>query len=178
MAASFVAVVGICLPAGLRAEVRRLDVQELATLSDLIVVARVTKVEDGRSSVTFPDGRRAAVKVATAHVIEIWKGEKVSELRFLASPTLACDIADAEEGELVVLFLERQKTSSVKAIAHAGRGRMPIREVKGKSYATIWSDDVLLPEGTVTIPGPEPKSSFIRSIELSKLKELVRENKR
>ena len=55
---------------------------------------------------------------------------------------------------------------------------MRLREVEGKTQATLWTDDVLLPKGTPTIPGPEPKYSFIRSVELSKLKELVRENSR
>jgi hypothetical protein len=55
---------------------------------------------------------------------------------------------------------------------------IPLRQLERKSYATIWSDDVQLLEGTATIPGPEPEYSFIRSVALSKLKELVRENSR
>ena len=50
---------------------------------------------------------------------------------------------------------------------------MPLRVVKGDTYATFW-DDVRLPDGTATIPGPEPEYSFIRSVELTRLRELVR----
>lgn len=49
---------------------------------------------------------------------------------------------------------------------------------KGNTYATLWSEDVRLPKGTATIAGPESKYSFIRSVELSTLKELVRRNSR
>jgi hypothetical protein len=45
----------------------------------------------------------------------------------------------------------------------------------GKTYAAIRSNDVILPEGIATIPGPDPKYDFYRSIELSKLKEVVRQ---
>jgi hypothetical protein len=99
-------------------------------------------------------------------------------VRYVASPTRYCDIASAKAGERVVLFLEKRKDSAIMMIAHVGRGRMPLREVESKTYATLWSQDVLLPAGTATIPGPEPKYGFIRSVELKKLKELVLENLR
>ena len=57
----------------------------------------------------------------------------------------------------------------------SGRGRMPLRDVQGRSYATIWVNDVLLPEGTPTIDGPDEKYELIRSIELDLLKKLVSE---
>ncbi|MDG3008422.1 hypothetical protein [Paludisphaera mucosa] len=161
------------------AKVAETSLKELATRSDLIVLAKVSKVEDGPADIKTEDDRVfPRVKVATARVVETWKGTPGPEVRYVASSLWTCDISDAEEGEQVVLFLETRKDSPIMTIAHSGRGRMPLREVKGKNHATIWSDDVQLPKGTVTIPGPEPKYSFVRSIELSILKALVRESSR
>ena len=160
-------------PAMVSAKVGKMDLKELVARSDLIVVAKVSKVEDGPADAKPEDERFSAVRVATAEVIETWKGAPPREVRFLASPTWVCDISEAEKGEQVVLFLTRRKEEPSLRISHSGRGRMPLRMVKGKTYATLW-DDVRLPEGTATVPGPEPEYSFIRSVELSKLKELVR----
>jgi hypothetical protein len=162
------------LPGVVWAEVVEIPLQKLVAQSDLIVVARVTKVEDGPADVKTEDDRFfPRVKVATAEVIETWKGTPLREVRYVASPLWTCDISDAEKGERVVLFLGSRKGSPIMMIAHSGRGRMPLREVEGKTYATFW-DEVELPKGTATIPGPEPKYSFTRSVELTKLKELVR----
>jgi hypothetical protein len=138
----------------------------------------VTTVEDGPAELQPAGDEYPAVKVASAEVIEIWKGPITREVRYVASPTRYCDIASARVGERVVLFLEKRKESGIMMVAHLGRGGMPLREVEGKSYATLWSKDVLLPAGTATIAGPEPKYSFIRSVELKKLKELVLEKLR
>jgi hypothetical protein len=156
------------------AEVKEIALKDLVAGSDLIVVAKVSKVEDGPPNIKPVEARFPPVKVATAEVIETWKGEKAREVRYVASPTRYCDIASAQKGERVVLFLEKWNDSTIMMIAHVGRGGMPLREVEGKTYATLRSEDVELPQGTATIPGPEPKYSFIRSVELSRLKELVR----
>jgi hypothetical protein len=164
------------LPGVVLAEVAEIPLKRLVAQSDMIVVARVTKVEDGRADVKTEDDRFfPRVKVATAEVIETWKGTPLREVRYVASPLWTCDISDAEMGERVVLFLRSRKGSPIMMIAHSGRGRMPLREVEGKTYATCW-DEVALPKGTTTIPGSEPKYSFIRSVELTTLKELVRKN--
>src|SRR5262249_39505911 len=153
--------------------------KDLVDRSDRIVLAKVSAIEDGPADIRTENDRFfPRVKVAKAQVIETWKGTPFREIRYVASPLWTCDIADAESGERVVLFLKSRKGSPIMMIAHLGRGRMPLREVEGKSYATIWSEDVRLPRGTVTIPGPEPRYPFIRSIELSKLKELARESSR
>jgi hypothetical protein len=166
-------------PAAVWAKVAEIPLKELVAQSDLIVLAKVSKVEDGPAEIKTEDDRSfPRVKVAAAEVIETWKGRSLREVRYVASPLWTCDISSAETGERVVLFLVSGKDSPIMMIAHSGRGRMPLRQVEGKSYATIWSEDVQLPRGTVTIPGPEPRYSFIRSIELSKLKELVRESSR
>ena len=164
-------------PPILWAAVAEIALKELVVGSDVIVLAKVLTVEDGPAEIKTEDDRTfPRVKVATAQVIETWKGTPLQEVRYVASPLRTCDISDAEKGERVVLFLKNRNDSPIVMIAHLGRGGMPLREVEGKTYATLWCQDVLLPKGTATIPGPEPKYSFIRSVELSKLKELVREN--
>ncbi len=144
----------------------------------MIVLAKVLKLEDGPPDIKAESDRFPPVKVATAQVIETWKGPPRREVRYVASPLWTCDTSHGEKGERVVLFLEGRQNSPIMMITQSGRGRMPLREVKGESYATIRSNDVQLPKGTVTIPGPEPRYSFYRSVELSKLKELVRESSR
>lgn len=58
-------------------------------------------------------------------------------------------------------------------VAWAGRGRMPIREVDGRQYATLWTGDVRLPEGISTIDGPQSQRSFIRSVELDLIVRMI-----
>ncbi len=153
------------IPSLARAMVAPIKFHELVANSEVIVVAQVTKI----------DIRGKDEEIATARVVQTWKGTPGAEVRFLASPTWTCDISDAEIGEHVVLFLTRSKDSAILIIAHSGRGRMPLREVEGKSYATIWADDVILPEGTSTLPGPKPEYDFIKSIDISVLKKMVRQ---
>ncbi len=155
---------GSLIPSPVRAKVAAVAFKDLVAGSEVIVVAQVTKVEAGGKD----------QDVATARVIEVWKGSPGAVVRYLASPTWTCDISDAKEGERIVLFLAKSKDSPLLTIAHSGRGRMPLREVEGKSYATLWTIDVILLDGTPTIPGPEPDISFIRSIEIGTLKKLVR----
>jgi hypothetical protein len=53
------------------------------------------------------------------------------------------------------------------AVSWSGRGRMPIREIKGLKYVTLWTGDVNLPEDLKTIPGPEREcAEFIRSVQI------------
>ena len=138
--------------------------ETLVAESGHIVVAKVYAVEE------TGQGQRRAL----AEVLDVWKGPDRREVIFNASPTWTCDISGAEVGEQVVLFLGVGRPGELVFIANSGRGRMPVREVKGKLYADLWAD-VVLPEGTPTIDGPRPEYSFIRSIELSLLRELVRQ---
>jgi hypothetical protein len=58
-------------------------------------------------------------------------------------------------------------------MTNSGRGRMPLRTVGGQQCATVWVGDVRLPSSVLTIGGPDPKYSFIRSVRLTDLVELV-----
>lgn len=51
-------------------------------------------------------------------------------------------------------------------VSWAGRGQMPIRNLHGTKYATLWIGDVRLPVGIPTVSGPEHRYSFIRSAPL------------
>jgi hypothetical protein len=136
--------------------------EKLVADSGQIVLARVYAVE-----------KRAKNRmVAKAEVLEVWKGPTRQEVLFNASPTWTCDTSDAEVGETAVLFLGIGKPGKLVYISHDGRGRMPVREVDGKSYADFWPE-VILPEATPTIHGPWPEYSFIRSVDLILLKNLV-----
>src|SRR5262245_28959267 len=75
------------------AEVAEIELKDLVARSDLIVVAKVSKVEDGPDHIKPVEARFPPVKVATAEVIERWKGVNVREVRYVASPTRYCDIA-------------------------------------------------------------------------------------
>ena len=189
---ALIALVLVFVPVAAHADVKEVDLKDLVAGSDLIVVATVTTVEDGPNGIKVHGDEFRPVKVATARVIETWKGDAVREIRYVASPTWTCDSTTAEKGERVVLFLKKQKASTFLAVAHAGRGRMPLRDVGKKSYATL-QDEVILPKGTPTIsetktaresfpsaeagkPAPAPLT-FTYSvvlIELGTLRDLVR----
>lgn len=193
-----VVIAGACFTAAAKAEVRDIAFTELAMESDLIVVAKVSKVEDAPTDLkaAAEDEGVATLKVATAEVIETWKGEPVREVRYFASSTWMCDLTGAEKGERVVLFLEkrnfmRRNEPRLMSIAHAGRGRWTLRDVGGKACASI-SPEVILPEGTSTISdkttarlvtrGSDPDKDAKpleftctgKYIELATLRELVR----
>jgi len=194
-AASLVALaVGIGFPVVSRAEVKPVVLEDLAARSHLIVIAKVSTVEDAPANLGRDDPGMPPLKVATAQVIETWKGTPVREVRYVASPDSMCDTSHAVKGERVVLFLTHsrwRKDSAFLSITHAGHGRMPIREVEAKMYAAV-SDEVILPQGTPTIseqktvqiPVPATESGkpataithtySVTSIELSVLRGLVR----
>ena len=61
-------------------------------------------------------------------------------------------------------------------VSWAGRGQMPIRDLHGEKYATLWVDDVPLPGGIHTVGGPERKyASFIRSARLAAILDFVQQ---
>ena len=173
--------------------------KKLTMGAEYIVAGRVTSVIEIKG-----------VWVATLRPNRILKGIEVPEIVFLAQATWTCDISGAEQGEEVLLFLQRYEfdphpqpehernpavwTSTFKepagfkeavheiglkapfmVISWSGRGRMPVRYVDGEAYATIWTEDVLLPRAVPTIDGPEEEyASFIRSVRMNKILSLIR----
>ncbi len=164
-------VIGLAIStSSLWARVAPVTLKELVDGSELIVFATETKIEDGPGDLKIEEEVIRSPRVATARVLEVWKGQEGQEVRYLASPTWRCDISEAKVGERVVLFLVKPPDWPFWLIAQSGRGRMPIRDVEGNSYATIYTGDVQLPKGLMTSPGPEPKYEFIRSVELKRLR--------
>ena len=128
-------------------EVRTITPAELIDASDYIVVASVKSVE------SVGDGMRAA----TATVIERWKDDPGSEIRFRSSGTWACDVSGAKIGETAILFLDREPGRELLAIAHSGRGRLPILDIDG----TQWVNPI---SGGVTWPRDTLRMSDVRAI--------------
>jgi hypothetical protein len=89
-------VLGSTLP--ICAAVARTTLKGLTTSSEYIVVGRVTSVMELKG-----------VSVATVRVSETLKGSAYPEIAFLAQGTWTCDISAADEGEEVLLFLERYR---------------------------------------------------------------------
>ena len=52
---------------------------------------------------------------------------------------------------------------------------MPLRELDGKTYVTLW-DEVVLPKDAPMIPGPDPGSWHIGSVELGFLERIIHEH--
>jgi hypothetical protein len=140
----------------------RLRIDELAKLSDAIVVARVETIRG------WPlIGKRWA----KARVTEVWKGPMMDNIEFLASGRDPCDISDAKRGETVLLFLTQKKELGW-AIEHSGRGRMPLRTLNGKKYVTYC--DVIFPAETQRIRIPDEKSEFNSAVELVTLRDRLK----
>ena len=110
-------------PSSLKAKVREITLKDLVDGSDLIVLAAVTKVEDGPTNLKIGEGALPPIKIATARVLEAWKGYPGHEVRYLGSSTWVCDISDAKVGERVVLFLTRPEDWP-KVFAGSERSRM------------------------------------------------------
>ena len=156
----------------LRGEVADITLRSLATSSDTIVVVKVTKIEPAADDISDVGDEYPPVRVATARVLETWKGPDVKEVQFVATPTEFCDISSAKEGETLVLFLDRRNRQPMH-IAHVGRGRMAVRNIQGKSYATL-ADEVKAPGGVSILTKSEGKEK-VRLLELRTLRGLVRD---
>lgn len=135
-----------------RGEVADIDLSRLVSASDRIVLAVVTKVEPGSKGIKSTS---SPVKIATARVVETWKGSQVPEIRFVATPTEYCDISGAEKGEKLLVFLE-PSVHTVMKVAHLGRGQMTIQDIEHEPYAMI-AKEVKLPAGTRIVTKSEKR---------------------
>ena len=94
----------------------------------LIVVAQVENV--------IQNGN---VSIATARVLDVWKGQSTKSVQFRASRSWTCDASNAIPGEIVVLFLAADAHTGVTAIAYSGMGRLPINNVEGTPTVMLYS---------------------------------------
>ena len=96
--------------------------------ASLIVVAQVENVNE-------KDG----VKVATARVIDVWKGRSEGTVQFRASRSWTCDASTAIPCETVVLFLAGEAQTDVMAIVYSGIGRLQVHDTEGMQTVMLYS---------------------------------------
>jgi len=158
---------GMLISVTASARLGSVKLEELVVYSDEIVLAKVTEL--------LPtSGSERDLIYASASVQETLKGSLSGSFLFKASPQGICDDSKAIKDETALFFLDRG-SDGIYSIHYAGRGRMPVREVGGKIYVSLW-DEVTLPEGAPRIAGPDPKYSFITSVELDYLEAMIRKN--
>jgi hypothetical protein len=162
LASAFVALL-FCAQIG-QAKISAQYIAELIQSSDEVVIATVTEVSEASPST-------GGFRLATAETSRTLKGAPLRTVRFYASPGWICDTSHAISGEMVLLFLNGHIDGNF-SIALAGRGYMPLRNVDGKEYATLWTE-VILPKDAPVIPGPDPKYDFIVSVELTYIEALI-----
>src|SRR5262245_21760506 len=110
------------------ARIAAIPVEELISNSEDIVVATVTELLP-----TSTD--KGDLVYATARVQHSLKGKLTDTFMFYASAGWVCDTSGAIKDETALFFLGRSD-NGIYYIQHAGRGRMPFREVDGKTYVT------------------------------------------
>lgn len=155
----------LLFPLAASARLSSMNIDHLIVYSDEIVLAKVTELLP--SSAAERD-----VVFATVSVEKTYKGSLRGSFLLRASPGVICDSSMAIKDETALFFLNRGD-DGIYYIQFAGRGRMPLRQVNGRTYASLWSE-VLLPKDAPTIAGPDAQSSYVSSVELGYLEALIR----
>lgn len=135
--------------------------EALTRSASLIVVAQVENVT-----------KKGDVSVATARVIDVWKGQSTEIVQFRASKSWVCDISTAIPGEIVVLFLADVGQTDVKAIAYSGIGRLPVNDAEGRQTVELYSS--LFTKALKQEAGVRPET-FKANVPLAMLKKQVHE---
>lgn len=104
------------------------SLEMLTKASTLIVVAEVEEVKQQRGTL-----------VATARILEVWKGTPPEKLHFRASKSWVCDSSHAVIGETIVLFLGGDPLTAM-SIAYSGLGRLPVSKTDGKQMVGLYRD--------------------------------------
>lgn len=134
-----------CLTSVSAKKVAPITVNQLYQMSPVIVRAQV-----------FSIAKASGVRIATAKVLDTFKGQAGVTVSFVAQKTWTCDVSNAKTGEEVLLYLIPAKPESdvrdmvdvsdaVKRfneqgkplfyIGHSGRGRLAL--TKGKTDFTL-----------------------------------------
>lgn len=133
----------------------------LTTTASLIVVAQVENVT-----------QKGDVSIATARVIDVWKGQSAGNVQFRASKSWTCDVSKAIPGETVVLFLAADAQTVVTAIAYSGIGRLPVNNADGTQTVMLYGSlftKALKQEAGV------PQETFSGNVTLAMLKRHVQQ---
>ena len=133
----------------------------LTRTASLIVVAQVENVTENGD-----------VSIATARVIDVWKGRSAGSIQFRASKSWTCDVSTAIPGETVVLFLAGDDQTAVTAIAYSGVGRLPINTTE--SIQTVMLFGSLFTKALKQEAGV-PQDSFSGHVTLAMLKRHVQQ---
>lgn len=156
-------------------EVKQIALEKLITESDLIVVGSISK--------TWIEGNK---KFAEVSVIKTLKGNPlIKQLKFTASPIFICDMNDANEGEVAVLFLysivQKNLTNNVQEVpkyilSHFGRGRFFIHEIENINYIQIDRNNnsaIKFPKKLIYLGKVKSKYNNILYIKLSEFTEYI-----
>ncbi len=138
--------------------------------ANVIVVAQVEEItvnepeSAGDASSVRETGR--GMRIATARVVEVWKGTAGERVQFRASPSWACDDSTAVVGETVILFLNNESNNSVMSIAYNGVGRLPIENSSVLLYSTLLTEEIKRFLGL-------PEETFRHQVEVATFKQQV-----
>lgn len=133
----------------------------LTRSATLVVVAQVENVTE-----------KGNVRIATARVIDVWKGQSEGIVQFRASRSWTCDVSNAIPGETVVLFLVDNAQIGETAIAYSGMGRLPVTKAEG--IETVVLSGSLFTKGLKQEAGI-PHSAFNGDVNLAILKRHVQQ---
>lgn len=133
----------------------------LTRTASLIVVAQVENVTE-----------KGGISVATARVIDVWKGRSEETVQFRASKSWTCDVSKAIPGETVVLFLASDAQTGVTAIVYSGIGRLPVNNVEGNQTVTVYGS--LFTEAMKQEAGV-PQETFSGDVSLAMLRKHVQQ---
>jgi hypothetical protein len=150
--------------------------EALAKDAQIIVVAYIEEVVGEQpENTTNTSGVRAITwerRVATARVLETWKGTAGEKVQFRASKSWTCDVSTAVIGETVVLFLVDDPKDSVMAIAYSGIGRLPVENNDGNSRVLLYGS-LLSKEMKKLIDVPE--DTFRSYVDVTRFKHQVQQ---
>lgn len=145
---------------GAQAQAAPVPLTQLVDAAGAIAVVEVRAV----------DGRKNGSRVATAQVLDVWKGRLPGVVRYLTSPGEGGDAPDARSGEVVVLFLKRGHVESNLVIARALQEWVVVSGARGP-VVSISPAVALL----VSLGGDlSERRRFVQKVDLRKMQEYVR----
>jgi hypothetical protein len=143
----------------------------LAVTADVIVIAKVERVSADAD----------AGRLAEARVLAVWKGKPDPVVTFRASKSWECNVSDAKEGEMVVLFLVKKPGTTVMSITYWGQGRVHIREESGRALVFLGMQEdciKVVADGAVTKLQRQPSIGTLEVWELEKrVRDILREER-
>jgi hypothetical protein len=150
--------------------------EALAKDARVIVVAYIEEVvTEQPENRTNTSGVREITwerRVATARVLDVWKGTAGEKVQFRASKSWTCDVSTAIAGETVILFLVDDPKDSVMAIAYSGIGRLPVENNDGNARVLLYSS--LLSKEIKKLIGI-PEDTFRSYVDVTMFKQQVQQ---